>query len=71
MWHCLIAWGGALGVGQRLEVRFDGEVLSLAGADGAGTQVKLSDWRLGDGQLSVALWHMRRQPAMPYRGGVA
>jgi hypothetical protein len=52
-------------------VRFDGEVLSLAGADGAGTQVKLSDWRLGDGQLSVALWHMRRQPAMPYRGGVA
>jgi hypothetical protein len=49
VWHCLIAWGGVLGGRQRLEVWFDGEVLSLAGADGAGTRVKLSDRRLGDG----------------------
>jgi hypothetical protein len=55
MWHCLIAWGGALGGGQRLEARFDSEVLSPIGEDGAGTWVKLSDRRLLDGMLSVAL----------------
>jgi hypothetical protein len=49
VWHCLIAWGGVLGGRQWLEVWFDGEVLSLAGADGVGTRVKLSDRRLGDG----------------------
>jgi hypothetical protein len=38
------AWGG-----QLLEARFDGEVLSPAGKNGAGTCVKLSDRRLGDG----------------------
>jgi hypothetical protein len=54
-----------------LEARFDGEVLSPAEADGAGTWVKLSDRWLRDGQLSVALWHMRCQPAMHWRGGVA
>jgi hypothetical protein len=47
-----------------LEAWFDGEVLSPAEADGAGTWVKLSDRWLRDGQLSVALFHMRCQPAM-------
>jgi hypothetical protein len=26
-WRCLIAWGGALGGGQRLEAWFDGEMI--------------------------------------------
>jgi hypothetical protein len=42
-----------------------------AGADDVGTRVKLSDRWLGDGQLSVALRHMRWQPAMPWCGGAA
>jgi hypothetical protein len=60
-WRYHIAWGGALGGRQRLEAWFNGEVLSPAGVDGADTRVKLSDRRLGDGQLSMALWHTRLQ----------
>jgi hypothetical protein len=71
VWCYLIAWGGALGDEQRLEAWFNSEVLSLARADSAGTRVKLRDRRLGDGQLSVALWHTRRQPVTPWHGGVA
>jgi hypothetical protein len=44
-WCCPIDWGGALGCGQRLEVRLDSEVLSPVGEDGAGTCVKLRDRR--------------------------
>jgi hypothetical protein len=57
--------------GLQLEAHFDSEVLSPTAADGAGTRVKLRDRRLGDGQLSVALRHMRQQPAMPWCSGVA
>jgi hypothetical protein len=47
-WRCLIAWGGALGGGQRLEAWFDGEVL-LAEAAASRVLWALLTRRLEDG----------------------